>query len=239
MEIFALTYKRAHQVVLGAGKRERAEISQRFFKTGPGEYGEGDVFCGLTVPQTRELAKKFGELPFSEIKKLLSSEIHEERLLALLILVRRFERGESAVRKKIYDFYLQNTARVNNWDLVDLSADKIVGRHLLNRSIAPLLTLARSKILWERRVAIVSTFQFIRQANFRTTFKIVRVLISDGHDLIHKACGWMLREVGKRDSRILRDFLKLHSKSMPRTMLRYAIERFSKTERKKYLAGLA
>lgn len=230
------TYKYIHKLIAELGDPKRAEVSQRFFKTGKGQYGAGDKFIGLTAPQTRELAKEFFSLSFGDIEKFLHSKIHEERQLALLVLVRRYEKNVSE-REKIYRFYLDHAQYVNNWDLVDLSAYKIVGRHLFGYSVVPLLKLARSKNLWERRIAIVSTFQFIRQSEFRPTLKVAGILMRDRHDLIHKACGWMLREVGKRDPLALRGFLKSRYLIMPRTMLRYAIERFPKTERKRYLSG--
>jgi 3-methyladenine DNA glycosylase AlkD len=216
----------------------RAIISQRFFKTGKGEYGEGDVFVGLTVPQCREIANKFTHLSLNEIKEHLASAVHEERLIALLILVDKYNK-EKENRKKIFDFYLDNLKYVNNWDLVDTSADKIVGRFLFDEKADKdiLDKLTQSQIIWERRVAIVSTFYFIKQKEFALTFKICELLMKDKHDLIHKACGWMLREVGKKDEKVLKVFLKKHYMKMPRTMLRYSIERFSEVERKRYLEG--
>jgi 3-methyladenine DNA glycosylase AlkD len=217
---------------------QRALVSQRFFKTGKGEYGEGDVFVGLTVPQCRDIAKKFTHLSLDEIKEHLVSAVHEERLIALLILVYKYNK-EVKERKKIFDFYLDNIAYVNNWDLVDSSADKIVGRFLFDEKgdTDILSKLTQSSTLWERRVAIVSTFYFIKQKEFAPTFKMCELLMEDKQDLIHKACGWMLREVGKKDEKVLKVFLKRHYMNMPRTMLRYSIERFSQAERKKYLEG--
>lgn len=217
---------------------ERALISQRFFKTGKGEYGEGDVFIGLTVPQCREIAEKFLHLSLDEIKEHLASAVHEERLIAIMILVAKYNK-EIKDRKKIFDFYLGNLQYVNNWDLVDSSADKIVGRFLFEEKADKkiLSELADSQIIWERRVAIVSTFYFIKQKEFVLTFKMCELLMKDKHDLIHKACGWMLREVGKKDEKVLKVFLKRHYMKMPRTMLRYSIERFPEKERKRYLEG--
>ncbi len=210
----------------------------RFFKTGKGQYGEGDQFIGITVPDTRIVAEKFIHLSFPDIQSLLDSPIHEERLTALLILVGQYKKGDEQARKNIFDFYLKNTSRVNNWDLVDLSADKIVGAHLEKEKNRKLLdTLSRSSNLWKKRIAIVSTFHFIRKNEFADTFRITDTLMKDSHDLLHKACGWMLREVGKRDEEELKAFLKKHYKIMPRTMLRYAIERFPPALRKKYLDG--
>ena len=213
----------------------QATISQRFFKTGKGQYGEGDKFLGLTVPQSRSLAQKYKNLPFKDISKLLKSLFHEERLIALLILVHNFQTGDNNARQKIYNFYLKNTKYINNWDLVDLSADKIVGAYLLNKNSTILFKLAKSKNLWERRIAIISTWQFIKNDKFDLTIKLSRPLLKDEHDLMHKAVGWMLREVGKRDKKTLINFLHRYHTQMPRTALRYAIERFSETERRAWL----
>ena len=214
---------------------KKAVILQRFFKTGPGEYGEGDKFLGLTVPQCRALAQKYQKLSFVDVSKLLQSLFHEERLIALLILVHNFQTGDNNARQKIYNFYLKNTNYINNWDLVDLSADKIVGAYLLNKNSTILFKLARSKNLWERRIAIISTWQFIKNDKFDLTIKLSRPLLKDEHDLMHKAVGWMLREVGKRDKKTLINFLHRYHTQMPRTALRYAIERFSETERRAWL----
>ena len=213
----------------------KARILQGFFKTGKGEYGEGDVFLGLTVPQSRKIAKAFSNLDLASIRSLLFSRIHEERLIALLILVEQFKVGREAARKKIAKFYLKNSRFVNNWDLVDLSADKILGVYLLDKHRGLLRKLAVSKNLWERRMAIVATYQFIKKDRFEDTIAIARLLLRDEHDLIHKAVGWMLREVGKREKAVEAEFLQKYHKIMPRTMLRYAIERFPEAERKQYL----
>lgn len=226
---------RAELQALGSPKR--AEGSLRFFKTGPGEYGEGDKFLGLTVPEMRALARKYRSLSDEDALALLESPWHEERLVALILLVGSYERGDEARRNSIHRSYLAKARYINNWDLVDLSAAQIVGRHLRATDIALLQKLARSKDLWERRIAIVATFAFIRQDEFRPTLRISEMLLADEHDLIHKAVGWMLREVGKRDRRTLDAFLKKHYQEMPRTMLRYAIERHPEAIRKKYLAG--
>lgn len=210
---------------------------QGFFKTGPGEYGEGDIFLGITVPEVRKTATKFNELKFSDVKKLLGSKIHEERLTALLILVHNFNIGNEAERNKIFKFYLANTKNINNWDLVDLSAHKIVGEHILDRSRNILYKLARSKKLWEKRISIISTFAFIRDNELKDSLKISEILLNDDHDLIHKAVGWVLREVGKKSLATEEKFLKKHYKKMPRTMLRYAIEKFPEKKRKAYLKG--
>ncbi|GBE17126.1 DNA alkylation repair enzyme [bacterium BMS3Abin15] len=215
----------------------RAKLLQGFFKTGPGEYGEGDIFLGITVPEVRKTATKFNELKFSDVKKLLGSKIHEERLTALLILVHNFNIGNEAERNKIFKFYLANTKNINNWDLVDLSAHKIVGEHILDRSRNILYKLARSKKLWEKRISIISTFAFIRDNELKDSLKISEILLNDDHDLIHKAVGWVLREVGKKSLATEEKFLKKHYKKMPRTMLRYAIEKFPEKKRKAYLKG--
>ncbi len=215
---------------------KKAKILQGFFKTGKGEYGEGDIFMGVVVPETRKIALKFRNLPLADIKKLLNSKIHEERLLALFILVEQFSRAEENERKKIYNFYLSQTKNINNWDLVDLSADKIVGAHLEKKNKQILYQLAKSKNVWERRIAVLATFHFVKNGQYRENFKIAELLISDCHDLIHKAVGWMLREVGKRcGEKIEEEFLIKYYRQMPRTMLRYAIERFPEVKRKKYL----
>jgi len=218
-------------------RREKADILRRFFKTGPGQYGDGDLFLGVVVPNIRKVARECQEAPLREITKLLSSAYHEERLLALLMLVDRFSRGDEAIRRKIYGFYLKNIRHVNNWDLVDLTAPNIVGVYLSDKCRKPLYAFAKSRDLWKRRISIMATFPFIKQNDFSDTFKIAAMLLSDDHDLIHKAVGWMLREVGKRDLRVEEQFLKRHYKKMPRIMLRYAIERFPEPERKRYLHG--
>jgi 3-methyladenine DNA glycosylase AlkD len=219
------------------GTKERAKVSRRFFKTGPGEYGEGDIFIGVTVPELRQLAAEYQAITLREVTQLLQSAIHEERLLALLIICRAYAGGDGHAQKRIYELYLKNTRHVNNWDLVDASAEHIVGAFLLGKGKKPLYVLARSKDLWERRIAIMATFHFIKRNAFAETFKIARILLSDTEDLIHKAVGWMLREVGKRDIRIEEQFLKENYKRMPRTMLRYAIERFPESKRQRYLRG--
>jgi 3-methyladenine DNA glycosylase AlkD len=212
-------------------------ILQRFFKTGPCEYGEGDIFMGLRMPQLRSLARTYEHLRFEEVLELMRSSIHEERLLALLILVRSYNKSDEMMKEKIYRFYLDNTRFINNWDLVDLSAEHIMGAHLFNRDRKQLVQLAQSKILWERRIAVMATFHFIRKGQFSLSLSLVESLLGDKEDLIHKACGWMLREIGKRDLPVEETFLRLHSKTMPRTMLRYAIERFPEDKRLMYLRG--
>ena len=219
------------------GDKERAKNSQWFFKTGPGEYGEGDRFLGIKVPELRKLAKEYQAIPLTEVTHILKSPIHEERLLALLILVRAFAKGDEHVKETIYNLYLKNTQYINNWDLVDLSAVYIVGAFLMAKSKKPLYTLAKSNNMWERRIAIIATFYFIKEGEFTEAMKIARMLLSDKEDLIHKAVGWMLREVGKRHLATEKRFLKEHYKKMPRTMLRYAIEKFPESKRQRYLKG--
>ncbi len=217
-------------------KPEKAKIYQRFFKTGPGEYGEGDVFVGVTVPETRAIVKQFWQdVSLEDALLLLNSEIHEYRLTGLLILVAKYEKGDAVMRQQVYDAYLQNTAQINNWDLIDLTAPKIVGAHLIERDRGLLFKLAQSEDLWERRIAILSCFAFIRRDDFADLVKISEILLHDEHDLIHKAVGWMLREMGKRELELLRDFLSRHAGVMPRTMLRYAIEKMSPEERAKWM----
>lgn len=217
----------------------QASILQRFFKTGSGQYGAGDIFLGIKVPQQRQIAKKYRNLSLVEINKLLSNRFHEARLVGLLILVEQYEAAKTEqIKSKLVNFYLKHQLAINNWDLVDLSAPKILGdflwQHPKQRSI--LTKLARSHNLWSRRIAIISTFAFIKHGQSQETLKIARILINDQHDLIHKAVGWMLREVGKRIQRsVLEDFLKKQARSLPRTTLRYSLEHFSKSEREKYL----
>jgi 3-methyladenine DNA glycosylase AlkD len=220
-----------------ASNKPKAQILARFFKTGPGEYGEGDVFLGITVPKQRAIAKRYGGLPLLDVQKLLQSKIHEHRLVALMILVDKYEnpllgQGEGGVLTpgEVVSFYLKNLKHINNWDLVDLSAPNIVGDYLLDRPKTKLYNLVKSKNIWERRVSVLATYPSIRQNNFTDILKLSRILLSDQEDLIHKACGWMLREAGKRDEKVLRKFLDQFVKKMPRTMLRYAIERFDESE---------
>ena len=214
------------------GDEERAKILQRFFKTGPGEYGEGDKFLGVVVPETRKVAKKHLDLSLGEIEELLQSEIHEVRLAALLILVEKYKKTKD---KEIVDFYLKNTSRINNWDLVDLTAHKILGDYLLDRDKGVLYSLAKSDNLWERRISIIATFAFIDERRFEDSLKLSEMLLNDKHDLIHKAVGWVLREIGKKDQEVEEVFLRKHHKEMPRTMLRYSIEKFSEEKRKFYM----
>lgn len=217
--------------------KEKAAICQRFFKTGKGQYGEGDIFIGLTVPEQRQIAKQFQAAEFSDLRKLLQSKIHEHRLTALEILVMRYEKAKSESEKeKTVKFLLKNLRGVNNWDLVDLSVPYILGDWLIGRNDREVLyKFAESKKLWERRIAIVSTYALIRVGHFDDTIKICGILMKDEHDLIHKACGWMLREVGKKSEKTLIKFLNKYAKQMPRTMLRYSIERLPEEFRLYYL----
>jgi len=219
------------------GNNKHAAISQRFFKTGPGEYGEGDIFIGIRVPVLRKLVKEYSNLSIEDAALLLRSKIHEERLLALLLLVRLFTTGDEATKSRVYGKYLENTEFVNNWDLVDSSAEHIVGAYLMNRSKAVLYRLAESEDLWERRISIMSTFHYVKRHEFTETLKIAKMLLFDRQDLIHKATGWMLREIGKRNLQTEENFLKIHYTEMPRTLLRYAIEKFPEQKRQRYLKG--
>jgi 3-methyladenine DNA glycosylase AlkD len=220
-----------------ASNPEQAKIYLRFFKTGEGEYGEGDKFLGIKVPVSRNIAKLFRDLSLPEIQELLDSKIHDERLIALFVLIEQYRRGIEQEKKVIYKFYLKNTKRINNWDLVDLSAERIIGAYLLEKDKKILFKLAGSKNLWERRISIISTFHFIRNGYYDATLKISEMLLNDDHDLIHKAVGWMLREVGNRNLPEEEKFLKKYYKTMPRTMLRYAIEKFSEKKRQAYMKG--
>lgn len=212
---------------------KRAALAQRFFKTGPGEYGEGDRFLGLTVPMIRQIVKSHPHTTIEDGFILLKSPWHEERFAALLVIIRAFQSSSEKEKGMIVKRYIASTRYINNWDLIDVTAPRIVGAYYLNRSHSPLITLARSKNLWEKRIAIISTAAFIAEHNFDSTIQISKILLHDSHDLIHKAVGWMLREVGKRDLDRLRNFLKEHTAVMPRTMLRYAIEKMGVGERKK------
>ena len=214
---------------------EKAKLYSRYFKTGKGEYGEGDAFIGLTVPEQRTLSKKYKGLPLEDIKELLKSKIHEERLTGLLILVLKYKKADEKMRKSIVDLYLSNTKNVNNWDLVDLSAPKILGNYLLDKDRSVIYKLTKSRNLWEKRIAVLSTFTFIDKKDFVDALKVAEILLKDEHDLIHKAAGWMLREIGKKDQPVEEKFLKKYYKTMPRTMLRYAIERFDDKKKKLYM----
>lgn len=215
---------------------QKAATLQRFFKTAPGQYGEGDIFLGTTVPQLRMLSKSFPNLPLAEIELLLTSDIHEERLLALFILIKQFQKGDISQKEKIFNFYLQHLKHINNWDLIDSSCEYILGAYLNDKPKGLLLKFAKSNDLWQKRIAIISTFHYIKKGDADLTMQIATILLHDKHDLIHKAVGWMLREVSNRCSKeTLINFLDEHASTMPRTMLRYAIEKFSAEERQHYL----
>jgi 3-methyladenine DNA glycosylase AlkD len=230
-----MTAQGAKQKLKALASSDVAKSSARFFKTGPGQYGEGDIFIGIKVPVLRTAAREFRSLPLEEIGSLLCSPIHEERQLALLILVLQVAKCDDAHRQAAFDFYLENTRFINNWDLVDCSAPQVVGGFLVDKSRKPLFDLTRSKSLWERRIAIVSTQHFIRHDDFADTLAISQIFLNDEDDLIHKATGWMLREVGKKSQAVLEAFLDRHAAVMPRTMLRYALERFPPDQRHAYL----
>jgi 3-methyladenine DNA glycosylase AlkD len=226
-----MTYNQVLKDLKSLGNPEKAAFVARYFKTGNGQYGEGDIFLGLKVPETRSIAKKYKELPLKEIEKLLKNKIHEARQCGLMIMDLQYPKNPD----QIYNLYMANLSAINNWDLVDGSAPYIVGPHLLNKDHEVLFEMAKSNNLWERRVAILSTFYFIRQKRYETALKISEMLLNDSHDLIHKAVGWMLREIGNKDRPTLEKFLDKHVAIMPRTMLRYAIEKFDEPQRQKYL----
>ncbi|MDR1114912.1 MAG: DNA alkylation repair protein [Tannerella sp.] len=217
------------------GTPEKAAHLQRFFKTGAGQYGEGDVFIGVVVPHTRSIAKANLQTPLTEIRKLLMSKYHEARLCGLIILTERFKKASEAERKEIYNFYLKNTSRVNNWDLVDLTCPTIVGEYLIDKNRNILYELAESDNLWEQRISIISTLAFIHRNDFSDTLELSKKLLNHQHDLIHKAVGWMLRETGKRNRNVLTVFLETYTIKMPRTTLRYAIEHYPEPERQYFL----
>lgn len=214
---------------------KKAALLQRYFKTGKGEYGEGDLFLGIVVPKLRKLAKQYTHLSLNNLQLLLNSKFHEERMVALLILVNKFKKPAEEEKQQIFDFYQKNTKHINNWDLIDLTAPKIIGEYLKDKDRSILYSLAKSENVWERRIAVLSAFAFIRDNDFEDAIKISELLLKDKHDLIHKAVGWMLREAGKRNVSVLENFLDKHGKEMPRTMLRYAIEKFPDEKRKFYL----
>ena len=213
----------------------KAEHAARYFKTGPGEYGEGDRFRGVRVPVLRRLARKYWTLPLPSVETLLISPYHEDRLFALLCMIRRFQKGDERIRTEIFEMYVLRMRYVNNWDLVDTSAPHIVGAHLRKRDRSAIHDLARSPSIWERRIAMMATFHFIKQDDFADALGVARVLLRDPEDLIHKAVGWMLREIGSRNEQLARDFLNQHHLEMPRTMLRYAIEKLPDDHRRMYL----
>lgn len=229
-----MAFHNIKQQICQLGNPQKAAHAARFFKTGKGEYGEGDRFVGTTVPEIRSVAKLYKNLPLNEIKKLLQDKIHECRRCALMIMVHQFKKGSETKRHEIYEFYLANTAYINNWDLVDVSAKDIVGTWLIDKKRDILYQLAQ-KGLWEQRAAMVATHAFIKEADFEDTLRLCEQFLTHPHDLMHKACGWMLREVGKQNEKTLTDFLNIHACKMPRTMLRYAIEKLSPQQRQEYM----
>ncbi len=231
------TAAQARDALMALADPAKAKFLAGFFKTGKGQYGEGDRFLGINVPSIRKVAKFFHNLPLPDCEELLQSEYNDARLLALIILVNHYEKGNDQIQGLVFETYLKRRQFVNNWNLVDASAPYIAGGHLLRRSRVMLYQLGQSKSLWDRRIAIVATFAFIRQDDFVDTLRITEQLLGDQHDLIHKACGWMLREVGKRNQPVLEQFLRQFYRQMPRTTLRYAIERFTPAVRNAYLAG--
>ncbi len=216
---------------------EKAKLYQRFFKTGPGQYGEGDVFMGLTMPETRAISSKYTEMPIEEVQELLNSEIHEHRMSALLIVIQKYRKANKEEKRKLYEFYLKNMSRINNWDLIDVTASHVVGDFLFNNKEEKemLYKLAKSNDLWEKRISVISTFRFIKENEFEDSINISEILLNDKHDLIHKAVGWMLREIGKKDQEIEEEFLRKYHKTMPRTMLRYSLEKFTKDKKDFYM----
>ncbi|OIO39934.1 DNA alkylation repair protein [Candidatus Pacearchaeota archaeon CG_4_9_14_3_um_filter_31_7] len=214
---------------------EKAKVYQRFFKTAKGEYGEGDVFLGLKVPKLREIAKKYYCLDLRQLKELMDSSIHEHRMIALFILIKKYNKSNETNKRKIFKLYIKNIKNINNWDLVDLNAPNIVGTHLINKDRKILYDFAKSDNLWKKRISVLACFAFIKNKDFKDTLKISEILLKDKHDLIHKAVGWMLREIGKRDLTTLETFLKKHYKSMPRTMLRYSLEKLPEEKRNFYM----
>lgn len=233
----APSHIQALEALQALARPDKAAFLADYFKTGPGEYGEGDRFLGVVVPAVRHLARRFRHLSLAECQQLLDSPFNEVRLLALLILVAQGERGDALLRARVFELYLAQRHRVNNWNLVDTSAPSIVCGHLRTQNRAVLDELARSAALWDRRIAVLATRTFVREGDFADTLRLCRMLLGDPHDLIHKACGWMLREVGHRTPAVLADFVRDHQTQMPRTMLRYAIERFASEARRAALAG--
>lgn len=213
-----------------------AVFAQRFFKTGPGQYGEGDIFIGLKVPLVRKICKSYQTMTIDELEKLLESPVHEHRLAAVIIMTMQAKKGSEATRRQLFNLYLRRTDRINNWDIIDVSCREIIGGYLIHRSRKPLYVLVKSKIMWERRIAIVSTWQFIREGDLDDTFRLAERLLQDREDLMHKATGWMLREAGKRDEARLKRFLDLYAGVMPRTMLRYSLERLHPQEKIHYMS---
>lgn len=226
-----------HQAMLALANPDKATFLAAYFKCGPGQYGEGDQFLGLVVPAVRLLAKRFRSLPIPQIEALLDSVYNEERLLALLVMVDQYRRGDADAKTLLFQTYMHKRHRINNWNLVDSSAPGIVGQQLLHSDRSILFELAASARLWDRRIAVLATQTFIRERDFNETLNLCTVLLNDPQDLLHKACGWMLREVGHRDRNVLENFLLQYHRVMPRTMLRYAIERFEPEARRRFLLG--
>lgn len=237
MPVYRPSLRAVRRDLRAEADRDDAVNLQRFFKTGPGQYGEGDRFLGVRVPVLRRLARVHQDLPVADVLTLLESKWHEERLLALLLLVSHYRRADVAGKQAIHDAYLANTRYINNWDLVDSSAEHIIGAHVAPGGAALLDRLAASANVWERRIAMLATFHWIKRGEFTPALRVAEWLVNDPHDLIHKAVGWMLREVGNRDRETEEVFLRTHCHAMPRTMLRYAIEKFPEGERRRYLAG--
>ncbi|OGF33516.1 DNA alkylation repair protein [Candidatus Falkowbacteria bacterium RIFOXYA2_FULL_35_8] len=217
---------------------KKAKDLSWFFKTGKGEYGEGDRFLGINMGEQRRIAKEFKDLELTEVQKLLKNKFHEERMTALLILVYKFAEADEKLRKQIFEVYLKNTKYINNWDLVDVTAPRIVGSYLIDKERKVLYKMARSKNLWQKRIAVLATFIFIKEKQFEDSLNIAKILLNDKHDLIHKAVGWMLREVGNQEQAVEEKFLQKYYKKMPRTMFRYAIEKFEEGKRQRYLKGV-
>ncbi len=229
---------KAREEIRALADKEIAQHSLRFFKTGKGEYGYGDIFLGVRAPKIRLIAKKHIDISIADMKTLIQSKYHEERLLGLIILVNKYSKNRNKkTRNQLYKIYVSSFKYINNWDLVDVTCPHVIGKHLMDKDRSILYTWAKTEDLWTKRIAIVSTHCFIRKNELQDTFKIAEILLHDTHDLIHKAVGWMLRESGKRDIEKEEDFLKKHYRTMPRTMLRYAIERFPEPKRQKYLKG--
>ena len=228
-------YETIKKEIFRFANKKRADISSSFFKTGKGEYGEGDIFLGVRVPVLRQIAKKYNKLSPKDLDRLLNSDFHEYRFIALVILINKYKKAKDEEKKVIYNFYLKNLENINSWDLVDISAPYIPGEYLKDNDKDVLYKLARSRNLWSRRVAIISTFGFIRENDFKDALRISEILLDDKEDLIHKAVGWMLREVGNRDLKVEEKFLKNNYKKIPRTTLRYAIEKFEENKRQEYL----
>jgi 3-methyladenine DNA glycosylase AlkD len=230
-------FQKLKQDLQNLANPEKAVLLQGFFKTGPGQYGEGDVFLGVVVPEQRKIAKKYVNISFADLSKVISSRYHEERLTSFIILAYKFEKANKDEQKELFDFYIKYKEYANNWDLIDVTTPKVVGRYLLDKDRDILFHLAKSKSIWDKRIAVLATFWFIKHDDFADSLKIAEILLNDKHDLIHKAVGWMLREIGKRNLDLEENFLKKYYKKMPRTMLRYAIERFEESKRLSYLRG--